>query len=94
MEKTKWNGYEFSKNQKRARVIWRNTEKSWWGLLDGLRIDNSRTRAQMHKQLDRRLDIFEKRRKQARELFPEVSDSFGLFEGVVRLGQEHNDGRS
>ncbi len=111
--KSKWVDYKFSREEERARQMWRQAVQEYSKIYDALgffwivlptrqdfhkRLDKiekhrhqdppkiydalglsmmvSITRQDMHKRLDQRLDKIEKDRDKARQLFPEVADSF------------------
>lgn len=86
MQKTKWATHEFTKDQKKARAIWRRAEKQYFALFDALMLGAiERDRKALHKALDRRLDAIDKAKTRATEIFPEVGESFTVASMTVQL---------
>jgi hypothetical protein len=83
IRKTKWASYRFSTTEKKARATWREADKQYFAIVDALRTMNMPSREELHKRLDRRLDVIEKMRASAREQFPEVDESFTIAKGQM-----------
>jgi hypothetical protein len=84
MKKTKWVDHKFTKDEKRAQGIWRRAEKQRSEIVQALKsCDHYMSREDMHKRLDRRLDAIEKMKHRARDIFPEISESFTMYRGTI-----------
>ena len=79
MKKTKWNGYAFNADQKKARAIHKKACQEYQELLTGLKCIHGRERQKLHDRLDSRLDSIERRQKLAIDIFPEVDNSFSMY---------------
>lgn len=86
MRKGKYVGATFTPQQKRARKLHQQALDDWCNLCDALMcMPDDRPREELHKRLDHALDTIEQKRKIAKELFPDVSESFTISEGTMRL---------
>ncbi|KKN76782.1 hypothetical protein LCGC14_0367530 [marine sediment metagenome] len=86
MRKGKYVDATFTKEQKRARRLHQQALDDWCNLCDALMcVPDDRPREELHKRLDQALDTIEKKRQIAKELFPDVSESFTISEGTMRL---------
>ena len=82
----KYVGHKFTKDQKRARTIYRRAEKELLTIGDALMvIPIVSDRKKLHARLDRRLDVIERKYTKARELFPDVSESFTIASMTMKL---------
>ncbi|PCJ10434.1 MAG: hypothetical protein COB10_11125 [Planctomycetota bacterium] len=76
----KYAGHTFTKDQKKARGIWRKALQSEVAIKEGLQLAfNSLTahsRASLHDRLDKRLNEIERQQKRAKALFADVEESF------------------
>jgi hypothetical protein len=86
MRKGKYVGATFTKEQKRARRLYQQALDDWCNLCDALMCaPDDRPREELHKRLDQALDHIDQKNKIAKELFPDVSRSFAISEGTMRL---------
>ncbi len=86
MKKTKWATYKFNAGEKAARAKWRQAQDQRCRIIDGLMLVTIyNSRKQMHERLDRRLDTIEKMEAAAKELFPEVDESFTVATDTIRF---------
>lgn len=73
-------------DQRTARAKWQRASGYRWKLNEALLMPaEEKSRAEMHKRLDYVLDLIDKHRTQARELFPDVDESFTIASMMVRL---------
>lgn len=73
-------------DQRTARAKWQRASGYRFKLNDALLMAaDEKSRAEMHKRLDYVLDLIDKHRAQARELFPDVDESFTVASLVVPL---------
>jgi hypothetical protein len=81
----KYRGHKFTANQRKARGIWQRMQTHTLEIADALRTSpdspTGKDRATLHTRLDHVLDNIERGEEAARELFPEVQESFTLFSG-------------
>jgi len=86
MKPSKYVGHKFTPEQKRARTIWRRADKELLAIDDALMvIPIVSDRKQLHARLDRRLDAIERGYARAKDLFPDVSESFTIASGTITL---------
>lgn len=86
MRKGKYMGATFNKEQKRARKLHQEALDDWCNLCDALMcMPDDRPREELHKRLDQALDHIDKKREIAKELFPDVRESFTIAQGTIRL---------
>ena len=92
MKQTKWATYKFSADEKKARAKWRRAQENVNDINDALRQYPTASlekfveqRAELHKRLDKRLDVIEKTIASAKNLFPEVDQSFTVATGRITL---------
>lgn len=86
MKQTKWAGYKFNADQKKARAKWRQAQETQFAICDAFKMyPGNYSREELHAKLDKRLDIIEKQRASAKELFPEVDESFTVAQMTVTL---------
>ena len=79
MKQTKWANHEFTAQERQARGKWRRAQEQRSDIVNALKsCDHYMSREDMHKRLDRRLDTMERMQNSARELFPEVGESFTI----------------
>ncbi len=79
MRPGKYLNHKFTPEQKKARWLWRRSDKESLAINDALMVITwDSPREELHARLDRRLDAIEKRRTRAKELFPEVDESFTI----------------
>lgn len=84
LKKTKWVDHKYSAEELEAQKYWDSARKRRGELLAGLKTTHWFTkREDYHKRLDQLLDSIEKAESKARVLFPEVKESFTLFEGKL-----------
>jgi hypothetical protein len=86
MKPGKYVNHKFTADQKKARAIWRRADEELIAIDDALMVlpivDD---RAELHARLDRRLDAIERGYARAKELFPDVSESFTIASGTMSL---------
>ena len=82
---TKWAGKKLTKDQQKAQRKWRRAVSELVELHEILHTTIFRDRKHLHERLDRRLDAIERQKNTARELFPEVEESFTTASMRVRL---------
>lgn len=86
MQKGKYVGATFTKEQRRARKLHQEALDDWCNLCDALMcMPDDRPREELHKRLDQALDHIDKKREIAKELFPDVRESFTIAQGTIRL---------
>ncbi len=86
MKKTKWATYKFNAGEKAARAKWRHAQEQRVRITEGLMlVPINITRKKLHERLDRRLDTIEKMEAAAKELFPEVDESFTVATDTIRF---------
>ena len=79
MKEGKYVGVTFTPDQERARAIWVRQRAKRYRLADALVMPGIvPSREECHAKLDRLLDGIEKQESRARELFPEVNESFTI----------------
>ena len=79
MKPGKYVNHKFTADQKKARTIWKRADKELFAINDALMmIPLVDDRQDLHARLDRRLDAIEKGYAKAKELFPEVNESFTI----------------
>ncbi len=79
MKAGKYVDHKFTQDQKKARMLWRLSNKEICEINDALKIITwGSTRKAMHDRLDRRLDTIEKRQASAKALFSDVENSFTI----------------
>ena len=79
MKPGKYVGHKFTKDQKRARWIWKRYREQEFAINDALMVITlGETRQALHDRLDRRLDTIAKGKARAEEMFPEVCESFTI----------------
>lgn len=82
----KYVNHKFTADQRRARAIWDRAHKEQLAINDALMVINwGSTREELHARLDRRLDVIERSQARAREIFPDVSESYTIASGVLVL---------
>ena len=82
----KYKDTKFTVTQERARRIWQRSDKYLHEIMAALMTCNyTLDREYLHKRLDRRLDVIEDQRKTAKDLFPEVNESFTIYSGHIDL---------
>ena len=92
MKKGKWVGVKLTDDQRKAKGIWERQQAKRSRLADALMLPGIvPDRAECHANLDRLLDGIEKGEQRARDLFPEVAESFTiatmtLIEETGRVG--------
>jgi hypothetical protein len=79
MTKGKYVDATFTPEQENARKLWRQQERKWREIWDGLTSCPTADRELLHKLLDAKLDHIERIQVTARELFPEVDESFAVL---------------
>ena len=82
---TKWAGKKLTKDQQKAQRKWRRADCELVKLHSILHTTIFRDRKHLHERLDRRLDAIERQKNTARELFPEVEESFTIASMRIRL---------
>ncbi len=86
MKKTKWADHKFTRQERDARAKWRRADGQRSQIVNALMsCDHYMSRGDMHKRLDRRLDVIEKTQASARELFPEVGESFTIASMTISV---------
>ena len=86
MRKTKWASHKFTADEKKAQRLWRRSESQRSDIVEALKsCDHYMSREDMHKRLDRRMDAIEKMQSRAREMFPEVKESFTMATMTVTI---------
>ena len=86
MKPGKYVNHKFTKDQKRARMIWRRVDKELLAIDAALMvIPIVSDRKQLHARLDRRLDAIERGYTRAKALFPDVSESFTIASMEITL---------
>ena len=86
MKAGKYAGHKFIKQELEAQKIWRRSDKQRSEIVEALKSCNHfMSREDMHKRLDRRMDTIERMQKRAKELFPEVEESFTIATMEIAL---------
>ncbi len=86
MIRTKWANHKFTRAEQDARKRWRKAQTLENDLFHVLKIPlGGLDRDRLHKALDRRLDDIERIRNGAKEMFPEVDESFTIARDVLRV---------
>ena len=86
MKAGKYVGHKFTKQEREAQRIMRRADKQQSEIVQALKSCNFyMSREEMHKRMDRRMDAIEKMRSRARELFPEVEESFTIATMEIAL---------
>lgn len=79
MKAGKYADQKFTSDQAKARRIWQRTRKQRSEIVEALKsCDFYMTREQMHTRLDRRLDAIDRQQSKAKDLFPDVDESFTI----------------
>ncbi len=79
MKTGKYVGHKFTKQELEAQRVWRRSDRQRSEIVEALKSCNHfMSRKAMHKRLDRRMDAIERMQKRAKELFPEVDESFTI----------------
>lgn len=79
MKPGKYANHKFTKEQKRARAIWDRAHKEQLAIHEALMVITwGNSREELHARLDRRLDAIERGQARAREIFPDVSESYTI----------------
>ena len=81
----KYVNHKFNADEKKARAFWRRAMEQETGLCAGLMLIYQPDRAECHKKLDKRLDQIDRLRSKAKELFPDVGNSFTIASGTIQL---------
>jgi hypothetical protein len=78
-ERTKWADHKFTPDEKKAQAIWRRAQKQFYELTDTLKTSpDHRDREYLHSRLDYVLDNIKRTENAAKEMFPEVAESFSV----------------
>jgi len=86
MKAGKYVGHKFTKQELEAQRIWRRASGQRSDIVNALKsCSHYMSRKAMHIRLDRRLDAIEKMESRAKEMFPEVSDSFTIATMEIAL---------
>ena len=85
MKPGKWVGHHFNDAQKNARATWNRASKQKVLITDALYICDWRSRAELHKRLDQRLDEIERLQAKALKLFPDVDESFTVASQLIQF---------
>ncbi len=82
----KYADHKFTKQELEAQGVWRRSESQRSEIVQALKsCDHYMSREDMHKRLDRRMNAIERMQKRAKELFPEVDQSFTIATMEIAL---------
>lgn len=86
MKRTKWATHTFSVDEKKARRKHRRADELRCRIRDGLSFtDWTLTRQELHERLDRTLDTINQLDAAAKDIFPEVAESFTVSSMRMKL---------
>ena len=84
MKPGKYVHHKFTADQKKARAKWERAREQRLAIEDALMVVTYRVpRQELHDRLDRRLDTIERMEASAKELFPDVSESYTIASGTM-----------
>jgi len=85
MKKGKYAGKRFTQDQARARFMWTRAQEQINVVCNALRCVDEPTRVEAHKKLDQRYDEIDRLRALAKDLFPDVQESFVIASMTIKL---------